>query len=253
MAKYCVNDVVSYADDLLRIRTIPDDPRALNGLQVENSGRLSGIVAAVDACQTTIEAAVASGSSLMVVHHGIFWGGLESLTGRHGRRVRALVRGDVALYAAHLPLDCHPEVGNNWVLARELGIRALAPLDGARSPVIGVRGHLELTREELVSRITAVLGTEPRVVAAGPLDVRNVALVTGAGVSELPLARAGGADTFITGEAPHHAFIDAEEWGINLVLAGHYATETVGVKALAGHLSRRFEVDWQFVDHPTGL
>ncbi|HEX9581997.1 MAG TPA: Nif3-like dinuclear metal center hexameric protein [Gemmatimonadales bacterium] len=253
MALYCVNDVVSYTDGFLRVGDIGDDPRALNGLQVENSGRLSSILAAVDACQATIDAAVRLGASLMVVHHGIFWDGLKPLAARHGRRVRALVLGDVALYAAHLPLDCHAEVGNNWVLARELGVTGLSSLGVVKGSAVGVRGLLDVSREELVARLAAVLGGLPRLVPTGPSQVRHAAIVTGAGASELPRARDAGVDTFITGEASHHAFFDAEEWGINLVLGGHYATETVGVKALASHLARRFEVAWRFVDHPTGF
>ncbi|HXV85234.1 MAG TPA: Nif3-like dinuclear metal center hexameric protein [Gemmatimonadales bacterium] len=253
MSEYCINDVVSYADAFLRIGEIRDDPRAQNGLQVENSGRLTRIAAAVDACQATIDAAVHGGASLLVVHHGIFWDGAEPLTGRHGRRVRALVHGDVALYAVHLPLDVHPEVGNNWVLARELGLTGLSPLNGGEDHGVGVVGAIDVPRATLVSRLDSLLGTRSRLIAAGPERTRSVAVLTGAGAGRLATAHRFGVDTFVTGEVPHHAFFHAEEWGINLVLSGHYATETVGVKALAAHLSQRFNVPWGFVDHPTGL
>jgi putative NIF3 family GTP cyclohydrolase 1 type 2 len=162
------------------------------------------------------------------------------------------MQGDVALYSAHLPLDRHPEVGNNWVLARRLEVTGIRPLEGM-DPLIGVRGSVDVSRDALAARLGDIVGTSPRVIAAGPPRVRQVAVVTGAGASWLPHARAAGADTFITGEAPHHAFFDAEEWGMNLLLGGHYATETLGVKALAAHLGAKFNVGWEFVDHPTGL
>jgi len=255
VTRYSINDVVSYADEYLDVKLVQDDPRALNGLQVENSGRLSSIAAAVDACQATIDAAAACGASLLVVHHGMFWGGLERLAGRHGRRVRTLHSADVALYSSHLPLDCHAEVGNNPLLARDLGLHDVVALRGgaAAGPAIGVWGTANATREQVVGRLRTKLGVQPRVIAAGPSTVRRVAVVTGAGASELRVARDVGVDTFVTGEVAHQVYFDAEEWGINLVLGGHYATETVGVQALAAHLARRFGVDWRFLDHPTGL
>jgi dinuclear metal center YbgI/SA1388 family protein len=253
MPEYCINDVAEYLDGYLRIREVPDDPRALNGLQVDNSGRLERVVAAVDACQASIQAACTRGAGLLLVHHGLFWGGLEPLTGRHGRRVRALHGHDVALYAAHLPLDLHPEVGNNAVLARDLGVRDSVPFGEEDGIAIGVLGSLVIPREGLVDLVGRLLRADPRLLACGPTDVKRVAIVTGAGSKFIREAKAAGADTLITGEGPHHSYLDAEELGINVILAGHYATETVGVKALAAHLSQRFDVPWEFFDHPTGL
>lgn len=253
MPVYCIHDVAVYLDGYLRTREVRDDPRALNGLQVDNSGRLERVAAAVDACQASIDAACTCGAGLLLVHHGLFWGGLEPLTGRHGRRVRALHGHDVALYAAHLPLDCHPEVGNNAVLARGLGVRDLVPFGEEHDLAIGVLGSLAVPREALVALVGRLLHAEPRLVACGPPDVKRVAIVTGAGSTFIREAKAAGADTLITGEGPHHSYFDAEESGTNVIFAGHYATETVGVKALAAHLSERFEVPWEFVDHPTGM
>jgi dinuclear metal center YbgI/SA1388 family protein len=253
MTLYCIDDVVSYLDRYLDVRSVPDDERSLNGLQVENSGRFSRVGAAVDACQASIDAAVASGVSLLLVHHGLFWGGIEPLTGRHGRRVRALHSGDVALYSAHLPLDCHREVGNNWLLARRLGLLDAEPFGTDRGAAIGAIGNRAVAREDLALDLGREVGTPPTVIPGGPRRVTRVAIVTGAGASFLAQARDAGADTLVTGEAPHHAALDAEEWGINLLLGGHYATEAVGVKALAAHVAVRFRVDWEFIDHPTGL
>ncbi len=253
MTEYCIDDVVIYLDSYLRLPDLPDDPRALNGLQVANSGRLQLVAAAVDACQATIDAAAARNAGLLLVHHGLFWSGLEPLTGRHGRRVRKLIQGDLALYAAHLPLDCHPEVGNNAVLARGLGLRGVVPFGEYEGVRIGVMGDLALPRDQLVSSVSRLLHADPYLVPTGPKDVKRVAIVTGAGASHIREARDQGADTLITGEGPHHSYFDAEESGLNLIYAGHYATETVGVKALAAHLSDRFGVSWEFLDHPTGL
>jgi dinuclear metal center YbgI/SA1388 family protein len=253
MTEYCIDDVVDFLDTFLRIPEIPDDSRALNGLQVANSGRLLRLAAAVDACQATIDAAVACGAGLLIVHHGLFWGGLEPLTGPQGRRVRALIRGDLALYAAHIPLDCHPDVGNNAILARELGLRDPQPFGNYEGTKIGVTGELQASRAGLADSLQRLLGAVPRVLATGPEQVRRVAVVTGAGSDHIREAHDAGADTLITGEGPHHSYFDAEECGVNVIFGGHYATETVGVKALASHLSQRFGVPWEFLDHPTGL
>ncbi len=250
---YCIDDVACYLDSYLQLRQVPDDPRALNGLQVANSGRLSLIATAVDACQATIDAAAGLGAGLLLVHHGLFWGGLEPLTGRHGRRIRKLIESDLALYSAHLPLDCHPDVGNNPVLARALGMRDLVSFGAYEGFRIGVVGDLSRPRDELVAAVGRSLQTAPRLLATGPAQVKRVAIVTGAGASHIGEAKEAGADTLITGEGPHHSYFDAEELGINVVYAGHYATETVGVKALGAHLSSRFDTPWEFLDHPTGL
>lgn len=253
LTEYCIDDVVEYLDAYLRIGSVPDDPRALNGLQVANSGRIGLIAAAVDACQATIDAAAARGAGLLLVHHGLFWGGLETLTGRHGRRVGKLIQSDLAVYAAHIPLDCHPEVGNNPLLARGLGIREPVPFGEYQGSRIGVMGDLSLSREELVDTVAQLLQAPPRVLSTGPNQLKRVAVVTGAGASYIPEASEAGADTLITGEGPHHSYFEAEELGLNVIYAGHYATETVGVKALAEHLSARFHLPWEFLDHPTGL
>lgn len=239
--------------DYLRIPEVPDDRRALNGLQVANSGTVTRIAAAVDACQATIDAAARQGADLLLVHHGLFWGGLEPLTGRHGRRVRRLMEADLALYSAHLPLDCHPEVGNNAVLARDLGLEDPRPFGTYEGIEIGFAGRWTGSLGDLAARLTERLGVEPHVIAKGPERVTRVGVVTGGASGLLREARDAGIDTFITGEGPHHTFFDAEEWGLNVIYGGHYATETVGVRALAAHLEREFDLPWDFIDHPTGL
>jgi dinuclear metal center YbgI/SA1388 family protein len=249
-----LDDLVHYLDDYLRIRDVPDAPNALNGLQVANAGEVTRIAAAVDVCQATIRDASNGGADLLLVHHGIFWKGLEPLVGRAYARVAGLIRHNVALYSAHLPLDRHPDVGNNPVLARALGVALRGEFGGVTDGLpIGVWGELDIERPALAARLAALVGTTPRVMGFGPSRVRRVGIVTGAGGSMIAQARAAGLDTYITGEGAHHTFFDAEELGLNVLYAGHYATETVGVKALAEHVSVTFDLPWTFLDHPTGL
>jgi len=233
-------DVTRYLDDYLRVGEVPDAPGALNGLQVANTGEITRAAAAVDLCEATVRLAAEARADLLLVHHGLFWGGPRPLTGPSYRRVASLLQCDIAVYSAHLPLDRHPEVGNNAVLARELGV--------------SVRGEFgDLERMDLRQRLTELLGSTPRLMAFGPARTRRVGIVTGGAGSLIGQAAAAGLDTYITGEGAHHTYFDAEELGLNVFYAGHYATETVGVKALAEHVHRRFGLPWVFLDHPTGL
>jgi dinuclear metal center YbgI/SA1388 family protein len=246
-------ELASYLDDYLRIGDIGDDPNAVNGLQVENRGTVNRVAVAVDACQATIDAAAEMGAGLLIVHHGLFWGGVQPIVGRHASRIRRLLEADVALYSAHLPLDMHPDVGNNAVLARTLGLADQEPFGEYHEQVIGVAGSMRVTLEELVRRVRDAVGGEPHVIATGPGDVQRVGVVTGGGGGMIAQARDAGLDAYVTGEGAHHTYFDAEEWEVNVIYAGHYLTETVGVKALAAHLQERFGLPWEFIDHPTGL
>jgi len=248
-----LKDLVDYLDAYLMLSEIGDYPDAVNGLQVDNSGSVTRLAVAVDACQAVIDRASALGANLLLVHHGLFWCGLEPLTGRHGMRVRKLVQSDTALYSAHLPLDLHPDVGNNAVLARMLGLEEVEPFGVAKGQAIGLRGRLRLSLSDFTARVSSSLGVEPRVIAAGPNRVERVGVVTGGGGSFIGQARDAGLDTYLTGEGAHHTYFDAEEWGLNVIYAGHYATETVGVKAIAEHIEERFGLPWDFIDHPTGM
>jgi dinuclear metal center YbgI/SA1388 family protein len=248
-----LSELTTHLDTFLRVREIGDSPNALNGLQVANGGSVTRIAAAVDVCQATIERSAAAGADFLLVHHGLFWGGLEPLTGRHGRRVRAIVGHGIALYSAHLPLDVHPEIGNNAVLARALGVTDWEWFGEYHGQPIGIVGTLTASRSDVVRRLTDQLGIPPRVIATGPESVARVGVVTGGGGGLIAQAVDAGVDTFVSGEGSHHTFFDAEESGINVIYAGHYATETVGVKALAEHLYQHFGLPWDFIDHPTGL
>ena len=246
-------ELVLYLNDYLRVAAVPDAPHALNGLQVSNAGAVSRVAAAVDLCEATVRLAAEQGADFLLVHHGLFWGGLGPLTERRYRRVAGLVKHNIALYSAHLPLDLHPEVGNNAVLARLLGVTLRGAFGEEYGVPIGVWGEVDEPRTALGERVASLLGGAPRLLPFGPERARRVGIVTGAAGSLIGQAAAARIDTFITGEGPHHTFFDAEELGVNVFYAGHYATETVGVKALAEHLRTRFDLPWTFLDHPTGL
>lgn len=248
-----LSEITAYLDRYLRIDDVPDYPNAFNGLQVDGGRPVSTVAVAVDAVQATIDAAVEAGAELLIVHHGLFWDGNPRITGRRYRRLKRLLEADLPLYSAHLPLDVHPEVGNNAVLARALGIEIEGSVGEYRGHPIGVLGRLELRREALIARLDELLGVRVHCVPGGPEMTRRVAIVTGGAAGEIAAARTAGADTFITGEGAHHNYFDAEEGGVNLLLGGHYATETWGVRALGEHLQAQFGIRWTFLDHPTGL
>lgn len=248
-----LSELVAYADEYLRIEEVPDYPPALNGLQVANGGEVERIAAAVDASEASIREAVERDCDLLLVHHGLFWNGSRPVTGRRYRRLKPLFDADLAVYGAHLPLDVHPEVGNNAVLARELGIEVDGRFAEYEGEPVGFQGRLELRREALAARLDEVLGGRVLMIPGGPERIERVGVVTGGAASMMTDAIAAGLDAFITGEGAHHTYFDAMEGGINVFYGGHYATETWGVRAFAEHLADRFGVPWEFIDQPTGL
>ena len=189
----------------------------------------------------------------MIVHHGLLWGGGGPVTGNYYKRLAPLIKHDIALYACHLPLDAHPEVGNNHVLARHLGLTPAGMFGRHEGVPIGVWAETEMGLTAFVERVKRALGVDPIVIATGPDTVRRVGIVTGGAGAWIDQASAAGLDTFLTGEGAHHTYFEAEERGINVLYAGHYATETVGVRALGDHLASCFGVETLFIDHPTGL
>lgn len=255
-AKYGMStlaEIASWLDETLRIAEAEDYPNALNGLQVENDGSVSKIGAAVDASGAVFQMAVEREIDLLLVHHGVFWAGLQPLTGAHGRAVRLAMSRNLALYSAHLPLDFHPTLGNNALLAAALGFEKTEPFLEMKGRPIGLRAATDLRRDELLAKLEESLGGTVRCIGAGPMEVKQVGLVTGGAGGEIYAAARAGIDSYITGEAPHWAAVAAEELGINLFLGGHYATETFGVKALAAALAEKFGLPWEFLDRPTGL
>jgi dinuclear metal center YbgI/SA1388 family protein len=250
-------EISAFIDALLDIKNVADWPNALNGLQLANRGAVTRIGAAVDAGEPTLEKAAAAGVDLLLVHHGLFWSGLQPLTGAAFRKVSLAVRMNMAVYSAHLPLDVHPTLGNNALLAEALGFSPVEPFFFEKGRFIGVKtssaAPLSMPLEELVPLVEKAVGGPVKVFPGGPGKIGAAGIVTGSAGAGIQKAAEEGVDTFITGEGPHWAAIAAEELRINLLLAGHYATETLGVKALAAQVSARFGLPWQFIDHPTGL
>jgi dinuclear metal center YbgI/SA1388 family protein len=238
---------------LLRPETFSDSDGAINGLQVENSGAIKKIGAAVDGSLATIKLAVAAGVDLMVLHHGLFWGKTIPWTGKRREMIELLVRHDIAVYSSHLPLDAHPRLGNNAQLCAALGLKKLKPFFFEKGSYIGWQSHARISREELSEKLTRALCRSPLLLPGGGSRCERIGIVTGGAGAEMKIAAAEGVDTFITGEGPHWTYAIAEDLGLNVFYGGHYATETFGVKALSAELSKIFRVPWTFLDHPTGL
>ncbi len=247
-----------HLDRLLRAPALKDYDDAFNGLQCENrSGRVTKIAAAVDANEFTIKAAIRAKADLLLAHHGLFWSKPQPWTERHFRKLRALVEGNLAVYASHLPLDAHPKFGNNILIARGLGLKRLEPFLEHHGAPIGWRGLLPrpMSAEELGARICRVVRVDGalKTMPFGPARLRTVGVCSGGAGGELKLAANAGVDAYLTGEGGHEAFGDAEELDVTVFFAGHYATETFGVRALAENVARKFRLAWTFVDHPSGL
>jgi dinuclear metal center YbgI/SA1388 family protein len=248
-----LSDIVSYTDEFLRIREIGDWDNALNGLQIENSGRVTRLGAAVDVSTRILNEAAKKNIDLLIVHHGLFWSGLQPVTSALRRQLQLAFEKDIALYSAHLPLDIHPKVGNNPQLIATLGLKFAQPFLEEKGQPVGLKIRASLPCAELVRKLQKALNGSIRAFNFGPKQTRVIGIVTGGAGSEIYRVAQENVDTFITGEAPHWAAVAAEELGMNLLLGGHYATEVFGVKALAAHLSRRFRIPWVFIDCPTGL
>jgi dinuclear metal center YbgI/SA1388 family protein len=246
-------DLVRRCQKLLRPETFCDWDGAVNGLQVENSGRVERIAACVDASTATIRLAIAAGAGLMIVHHGLFWNPTVPWTGKRREMLELLVRHDLAVYSSHLPLDAHRRLGNNARLCAALGFKSLQPFFLEKGRPIGWQTRTSLSRPALAEKLGAVLGCAPRALPGGGERCERIGVVTGGAGSSLKIAAQEGVDTFITGEGPHWTYALAEELGLNVFYGGHYATETFGVKALAADLSKTFGIPWTFLDHPTGL
>lgn len=242
-------------DHLLRIMAISDSSR--NGLQVESKRPVRVVAAAVDASLASFDAAARAGADLLIVHHGLFWGDAPVFDPLVLRRVRRLVDYGLSLYASHLPLDLHPVLGNNACLARALGLRSLRRFGEYHGQLIGIGGSLPhaMTVEQMAARLGRVLGKRPKVWRSGSRvkSIRRVAVVSGGAGDMAPAAAAEGYDAFISGEAGHSAFHPCRESGIPVLLGGHYATETYGVKNVLKWVGKTFGVRTVFLDIPSGL
>ena len=251
MGQVDTRELVAFLDEHLRREQIPDTSR--NGLQVQGADTVQRVGLAVDACLASYEAAVAAGCELLVVHHGLIWEGLGAITGPVYRQVKYLVENDLNLYAAHLPLDLHPQSGNNIRLARLLDIADPKPFGAYKGIDIGFRGSLPepLPVPRLADRLRERIGGPNQVLPFGPERVSTVGIVSGGGSECMNEAIRKGIDCLITGEAQHWNHHRALEGAIHVIYAGHYHTETLGVEALGELLEQRFGVTSQFLDIPT--
>jgi dinuclear metal center YbgI/SA1388 family protein len=240
------DDIVTFANELLDVRSFPEYGRP--GLQVVGAEEVSKVVCAVSSSRELFEQAAAAGAQLVLVHHGLFWRNEPLFVDRRLRgRLEALFRGDLSLVAYHLALDADAELGNNALLAERLGARretAFAEI-GA-----GARFDEPVDAADLARRLQDVTGREPLVFAHGPERIERVAIVTGGGGSRLIEAAHGGFDALVTGEPEEPSLHTARELGIHFLAGGHYATETLGVQALAARLGERFGVEYEFVELP---
>ncbi len=253
MADLEVKDIVHYLDEYLRIREIPDD--SLNGLQVQGKKEIHKIGFAVDACVQTFEAARDAGVELLIVHHGLFWGKVEPIVHSMYERLRILIEAGINLYCAHIPLDSHPEVGNNAQIAQQLGLDIEYYFGAYKGNPVAVyaRAPRKMTADELLQKLKKVIGEHVRLDGFGPKTFRNIGICSGAGASFIPEARRLGIDAYITGEPRHGFYHFGREEGMHLYYGRHYDTETIGLKALADHLQELFQLPTEFFDFPTGI
>ncbi|MDR2743181.1 MAG: Nif3-like dinuclear metal center hexameric protein [Treponema sp.] len=231
------------------------DP-SLNGLQVDNDGaEFAKIAFAVDANLETFKRAAAAGAGLLFVHHGLFWGDPLAVKGGHRERLRFLLEENLALYAVHLPLDQHPELGNNGALAELLGIENPEPFGSYHGRKIGYKGTFgkPLTMEEAVNRI-AFAGRPPLgVFPFGKKECRTAAVISGGAAGEASQAIEEGVDLYVTGEASHTIYHQILEGGINMIAGGHYSTEVWGARRVMEKCAAELNADVEFIDVPTGL
>jgi dinuclear metal center YbgI/SA1388 family protein len=251
-----LSDLLAEADRLLEPERFED--YGPNGLQVPGAESVQRIATGVSAHAELFELAAAEGAQLLLVHHGLFWGaGVQLVDPVLKRRLKLLFDADIALAAYHLPLDAHPEIGNNALLARALAADTLVPFALHHGQPIGFIATMPsdphgdgVPAADLFARVAELTAREPLVFDAGPPRVQRLAIVTGAGADYTADAAAAGADALLTGEPAERSMAQAREAGIHLIAAGHHATETFGVRRLGEYLAERFDLRHVFIDVP---
>lgn len=242
-----LSEIVRFCDERVRRSEVADFPGSENGLQIENNGKVSMVGAAVDAGLVPFQKALAEGVDFLIVHHGLYWMPPVPLTRGAYRKIKLALDHNLAVYGAHLPLDGHPEIGNNVLLAKALGLEpggTFLPYEGTDIGLLTAG----LSREELRGRLQKEFPAGFTAIEHGSESPETIAILTGSGQSAVSALRASGADTLITGELKQHHFNMAQELGLNLYCCGHYATEVYGVKALAAEVAAKFGLEWTFLD-----
>lgn len=255
-----LKEIDEYFNSFLKKENFSGDP-SRNGIQIQNSApatkQITKVAFAVDACVETAKLAAESGTQLLFVHHGLFWGGCDTLVGNVYERIASFIKNDLALCAYHIPLDANNEVGNNYGLAKKLSLKNCEPFADWRGMTIGVKGELEnyMSVNELEKAVCAAIGnvTMRAVLPFGKSQIKTVGIVSGGAGEDVEQAVASGLDAYITGEVDHELFHYIKENKINVIAGGHYATETVGVQLVMEKLQKEKGVECIFIDVPTGL
>jgi dinuclear metal center YbgI/SA1388 family protein len=247
------NELVQWLDSYLETAKIPDG--SVNGLQFEGKEEVTRIACAVDSSLATIEMAAESGADFLIVHHGWFWKNVQPIVGPLAKRVKAAAAANLNLYVSHLPLDVHPEVGNNIQLAKFLSLKNIEPFGLDKNLSLGFCGQLPvpLSLQDLADSVQKITGEVCLVHGGGKAQVSSVGIISGGAAGFVDQAAKAGLDCFITGEPSHANFSDSFEYGINTIFCGHYESEVFGVKALSIKLEDTFGLPWQFLHLPTGL
>ena len=253
-----LNEFDAWLNAFLKKEDFSADP-SRNGIQIQNaapaSREVKTIAFAVDACEATALAAAKAGADVLVVHHGLFWGGCETLTGNFYKRAAAFIKNDLALIGYHIPLDANNPYGNNYGLAAALGLSELEPFGFWHGMSIGVHGKFQtsVTPEELTAFLSKITKTNARLFQFGKSQIQTVGIISGGAGEDVDQAAALGLDCYITGEFMHQDFHPAEELGINVIAGGHYGTETMGVSLLKEKVEKELGLRTLFIDLPTDL
>ncbi|MBS7294247.1 MAG: Nif3-like dinuclear metal center hexameric protein [Treponema sp.] len=251
-------EINNWFNSFLKKEDFPSDI-SLNGIQIENSEpeskQIKKIAFAVDACEETAKKAAEAGADLLFVHHGLFWGGCQTITGSFYKRISTFIKNDLALCAYHIPLDANNPYGNNWGLAARLGLINCESFGTWRGMVLGVKGELseELTINELAERVLRKGVTPRSVLSLGKEKIKTVGIISGGASDDVADAIEQGLDCYITGEFAHEDYHLAREMGINVIGGGHYETETVGVSLVMEKVEKELGIECIFVDVPTNL
>lgn len=248
-------DLTAFLDELL-IRSVSCTDSSNNGLQVEGRDRVERVAFGVDGCVDLFERAAAAGAGYVVVHHGLSWrDSLKYLTNVNAARVRTLFANDLSLYAAHLPLDMHPEVGHNARICGCIGLKNLESCFEYGDALIGYAGDLPrpIASTEFVRLVDRVLDTESILWPFGPDTLHRIGVVSGGGADGIEACLDARVDCLLTGEAGHQYWHVARECGVNVVVAGHYKTEVPGLLAVMARVQEHFDIPCEFIDLPTGL
>lgn len=253
-----LNQLAQYFDSFLHLDNFRSDI-SLNGVQIQNSSpdekEITKVAFATDACEYTVLKAAQLGCQMLFTHHGLFWGHCQTVTGPMYKRVSSFIKNDIALYAAHIPLDANEEVGNNWGLAKRMGLQNIQPFGTWRGMTLGARGELpqEMSIDEVCHKLFPDGELPTKVLPYGKEMIKTVAIISGGSGGDADQAVEAGVDAFIAGEVTHEDFHTIKELGITVIAGGHYQTETIGVKLVAEKLNKEKGMETVFIDCPTGL